>query len=320
MGWFVWLVVLFLLYCAASFVLLRFPLSLWSRVRGLSFPVAHIAHRGGSEDAPENTLGAFRSAWLTHDVDVLELDVRWTRDQQIVILHDDSFERTAGVNKRCGDLNYDELPKIHGSAPVCRLIDLLDDAELKDAPICLDLKVHNDVRLIDEVYELFRARKRLDKLVWGSFSEPTRRLCVARHPDVPTFMSLQATALLYVSFLVGLLPFVPLNNSSCGVLLCTVLLREEWFNAFINSNFDSGFLRITMKILAMLGPNFFTWAIEHPMFIAHLTKRGINVCFWTVNTEDDVKRIGRSASGIVTDFPSKKLHTRLNSFTKKNKQ
>jgi len=52
-----------------------------------------IAHRGASGTAPENTLAAFRRA-VEIGADMIELDVQLTRDGAVVVLHDDTLERT----------------------------------------------------------------------------------------------------------------------------------------------------------------------------------------------------------------------------------
>ena len=53
-----------------------------------------IAHRGDLSTAPENTLSAFQRAW-DNGADGVELDVRVTRDGQLVVFHDRSLERTS---------------------------------------------------------------------------------------------------------------------------------------------------------------------------------------------------------------------------------
>jgi glycerophosphoryl diester phosphodiesterase len=57
-----------------------------------------IAHRGASAYAPENTVPAFRLAADQHATFV-EFDLRFTKDRQIVCLHDDSLERTTDVEE-----------------------------------------------------------------------------------------------------------------------------------------------------------------------------------------------------------------------------
>jgi len=58
-----------------------------------------IAHRGASAYAPENTLAAFRMAGQMR-ADLIELDVRQTRDGHLVVVHDRTLTRTTDVKKR----------------------------------------------------------------------------------------------------------------------------------------------------------------------------------------------------------------------------
>ena len=72
--------------------------------------VTITAHRGASLDAPENTLAAFNKA-IENGADVVELDVRQTKDGEVVVMHDESLKRTCGVNKKVGKLTYEQLLK-----------------------------------------------------------------------------------------------------------------------------------------------------------------------------------------------------------------
>jgi glycerophosphoryl diester phosphodiesterase len=56
-----------------------------------------IAHRGASRDAPENTLASLRLGF-EQGADVGELDIRLTRDDEIVLMHDPTTGRTAMVD------------------------------------------------------------------------------------------------------------------------------------------------------------------------------------------------------------------------------
>jgi len=53
-----------------------------------------VAHRGGSKIAPENTIVAFRRAIEWWGADILELDVRLTLDGHVVVIHDETLDRT----------------------------------------------------------------------------------------------------------------------------------------------------------------------------------------------------------------------------------
>jgi glycerophosphoryl diester phosphodiesterase len=57
-----------------------------------------IAHRGASCDAPENTLAAIHLAW-EQKADAVEVDVQFSKDGKIVVIHDDNTRKTAGIKK-----------------------------------------------------------------------------------------------------------------------------------------------------------------------------------------------------------------------------
>ena len=54
-----------------------------------------FAHRGSSASAPENTMAAFELA-LQNGADAIELDVKLTADGHVVIIHDQTLDRTTG--------------------------------------------------------------------------------------------------------------------------------------------------------------------------------------------------------------------------------
>lgn len=56
-------------------------------------PPLILAHRGGMEEFEENTLGAFRSSY-EKGIRGFEVDIRMTKDGVLVILHDDTLDRT----------------------------------------------------------------------------------------------------------------------------------------------------------------------------------------------------------------------------------
>jgi glycerophosphoryl diester phosphodiesterase len=70
-----------------------------------------IAHRGEPLLHRENTLGAFAAA-LGLGADWVEIDLRRTRDGEIVVLHDQTLERLWGVDASVGDLDWPEVARI----------------------------------------------------------------------------------------------------------------------------------------------------------------------------------------------------------------
>lgn len=68
------------------------------------------AHRGYSSVAPENTLYAFKEA-VEIGADYIELDVQLTADEQLVVFHDKTIERTTNGKGKLSEYTYDELQK-----------------------------------------------------------------------------------------------------------------------------------------------------------------------------------------------------------------
>ena len=71
-----------------------------------------IAHRGGAGLAPENTLEAFRNAVERWGADMLEMDVRSTRDGEVMVLHDDTVDRTTDGTGRIDELTMAQVQEL----------------------------------------------------------------------------------------------------------------------------------------------------------------------------------------------------------------
>ena len=67
-----------------------------------------IAHRGASHDAPENTLAAVRLAWQQR-ADGVEVDVQFSKDGKLAVIHDNNTRRTGKLNRRIGEQTLAEL-------------------------------------------------------------------------------------------------------------------------------------------------------------------------------------------------------------------
>ena len=69
------------------------------------------AHRGAMDTHPENTLAAFREA-VSLGAHMIEFDVRTTKDGQLVILHDETVDRTTNGTGKISELMFDEVKKL----------------------------------------------------------------------------------------------------------------------------------------------------------------------------------------------------------------
>jgi glycerophosphoryl diester phosphodiesterase len=77
----------------------------------MKYPVAIVAHRGASLEAPENTVASVALGWAQH-ADAVEIDVHLTRDGQVVAIHDPTLLRTTGRDARVDELTLAEIQKL----------------------------------------------------------------------------------------------------------------------------------------------------------------------------------------------------------------
>lgn len=70
-----------------------------------------IAHRGESFDAPENTLAAINLAWQ-READAVEIDIHISKDERIVVIHDDNTWKFDRKFNKIKDLTLEELKRI----------------------------------------------------------------------------------------------------------------------------------------------------------------------------------------------------------------
>jgi len=72
------------------------------------YSVLVIAHRGFSGQYPENTIVAFQKA-IDLGCDMIELDVHFSKDNEIVVIHDDKLDRTTNGKGRVYDFSLKEI-------------------------------------------------------------------------------------------------------------------------------------------------------------------------------------------------------------------
>jgi glycerophosphoryl diester phosphodiesterase len=90
-------------------------------VLGVAAPGEHaerpavVAHRGASGYAPENTMAAFEMA-VQMGADYIELDVRMSRDGELVVMHDAAVDRTTDGSGLVHELAWRELRQLDAGA------------------------------------------------------------------------------------------------------------------------------------------------------------------------------------------------------------
>ncbi|MBM3131125.1 MAG: hypothetical protein FJ009_21185 [Chloroflexi bacterium] len=77
--------------------------------------ILFVGHRGAAGEAPENTLAAFQRG-LEVGVDVIELDVHLSRDDQLVVIHDPRLDRTTDGSGLVRDFPLADLRRVNAAA------------------------------------------------------------------------------------------------------------------------------------------------------------------------------------------------------------
>lgn len=72
------------------------------------YDVKVVAHRGSSQEAPENTMAAILAA-IRNGADYAEIDVQQSSDGKVFLCHDTNLKRITGINKNVWELTYDEI-------------------------------------------------------------------------------------------------------------------------------------------------------------------------------------------------------------------
>lgn len=145
--------------------------------------IAPIAHRGGNEIAPENTMAAFAHA-VSLGYRYIETDVHVSRDGVLLAFHDEGLKRLFGNDARIGDLDFTEISRlrIDGDHAIPRLEELL--AAWPDIRINIDPKSDAAVR---PLAKLLKNSRLLERICIGSFSR--RRLHYLREALGPGLCS-----------------------------------------------------------------------------------------------------------------------------------
>ncbi|MBO9631812.1 MAG: glycerophosphodiester phosphodiesterase family protein, partial [Chitinophagaceae bacterium] len=105
------------------------------------------AHRGAHLEDPENSLAAFRKT-IEMGIDIIELDVRCTKDGVLVIMHDKSVDRTTNGKGNVKDFTFEEIRKLrlkHNGAITEEIVPTLEEAlTLAKGKIMVDLDIKGE--------------------------------------------------------------------------------------------------------------------------------------------------------------------------------
>ncbi len=149
-----------------------------------------IAHRGASAEAPENTKAAILKALARH-VDMVEMDVQLTRDQRLVIFHDERLERTTNGRGRLARWRYRDLARLDGGRWFSprfaneRILLASQALRLVRPPCRLNLELKRTSRgavLVDAMVRCLRWTRRRRQVLISSFDIALLRRLHAQAP------------------------------------------------------------------------------------------------------------------------------------------
>ncbi|MEZ4704806.1 MAG: glycerophosphodiester phosphodiesterase family protein [Bdellovibrionota bacterium] len=142
-----------------------------------------IGHRGFPAMAPENTLSSIDLA-IEAEADMIEIDVSFTRDKKIVVIHDDTLQRTTNGKGKVRDMNWSVIEKLDAGSwfseefegeGVPLLKDVLEKVALSQMPLNIEIKsesVGSELSggIEEQVLEMVRREYQLKQVVFSSFS------------------------------------------------------------------------------------------------------------------------------------------------------
>ena len=239
-----------------------------------------IAHRGASDVAPENTLAAFEAA-IEAGADGVELDVTRCATGEIVVIHDDTVDRTTNGSGQVSGLPFYALRELDagswsGSQYAGQRVPTLQevlDLLLHRARVNIEIKsdfvpkiIGRNLRgdgLEEEIAELIRSRSMQQEVILSSFNPAALVRASRAAPEIPR-------GLLYA-------PDLPLYLAKAWSL---PLVRPQALHPHHSL--------VTDKYVA--------WARRH----------GLRIAAWTVDDPEEMCRMAKlSVDAIITNHPGK---------------
>ena len=153
------------------------------------------AHRGCSGRFPENTLTSFREA-IKYDIAGIELDIQLSSDRRIVVIHDETVDRTTSGEGNVCDMTADELRSLVIEAPdgkteripfIEEVLDLME-VPCREYGMKINIELKNSkVRyegMEEMILEIVRRYGLEDHVIYSSFCADSVKLMKQLDPEV----------------------------------------------------------------------------------------------------------------------------------------
>ncbi len=235
-----------------------------------------IGHRGAKAYAPENTIASFRKA-LDLGVDMVEFDVRITKDKYPVIVHDNRLRRLTKEFVRVNHLTLNQLKKlkVKETETIPTLAEVLEIID-NQVGILIDLKVKGSAQIVVQTLRDYKIN--FENVMISSVHPAELRQIEQLEPSITTaliFRSANASNFwLAMDFLAVL--FLPIT---------------KYYIAWVVRSAHADYLNINYRFLDQKK-------------VAMFKRQGIKICAWTVDNQrkmEYLKNLG--VDGIISNYP-----------------
>ena len=145
-----------------------------------------VAHRAGGFEAPENTAAGLDVAYKM-GASGGEIDIQRTSDGSYIVLHDNTFSRVAGVDKKPSEMTLEEVKQLRvDGEPVPTLEDMLDASHGR-LTLYVELKGETaDKQMADEAVKIIKDRNMTDETVIISLKYDLIDYVESTYPEMNT--------------------------------------------------------------------------------------------------------------------------------------
>jgi glycerophosphoryl diester phosphodiesterase len=241
-----------------------------------------FGHRGAAGLLPENTMASFRRA-VADGADALELDVHATRDGVVVVIHDETLDRTTDGAGRVREQTFaalsrydagarfgeeDGLPYRGRGIRVPALEELLD--ELPALPLNIEIK-QTEPAIEDTVVSLLERKQAIDRVMLAAEDDAVMRRIRARAPDAATSASYEEA-------------------------------RDFFQRCFADGLADYAPAARALQVPRLVGEIELVTAET----IAAAHRFGLEMHVWTINEDDEMAALlSLGVDGVMSDFPGR---------------
>ncbi len=255
-------------------------------LKGKEFEV--IAHKGASGVAPENTLVAFQKA-LDLGVDMIELDVRHTKDEEIIVFHDQTLDRTTNGSGDVHDYTLEEIKQLDAGS-------WFDPSYAEETVPTLK----EVLDLIDGQCKVLIEIKHMDHPHYHDFSQKLIDV-IRQERNGFEWCTLQSYEDIYLQ---------EAHDYDDRVKTKKLLIGEDsapLVAFYVESRVHLGRSKKEIKLDA-LNPHYETLS---PRRVFRMHARGYEVYAYPVNEREDmIKCLNMGVDGIITDYPARLIELR----------